>query len=229
MISVLIPVYNSGARAAEASARILQALGRPPRLEILFGDDGSSDDSAAVLMRLFHQDDRLRVFRHLHRGLGYTLRRLIGEARGEVCVYLDIDLSFDVTHLPHLIEESAQYDVVVASKYCGGVPSVLPFARRVASRLYYRLVKQLCGVNVRDIGSGMVVFRREPVWRLQLSSDGFNFHAEFFHKVRMKQLSVLEVAVPYFHAPDGSFKPLKHGTAAVAELLVYRLTPSRWC
>jgi glycosyltransferase involved in cell wall biosynthesis len=221
-VSVLIPVYGSGVRAPVVVSRLLDALAGLGRPELLFCDDGSLDDSLAQLeaTKADHADGLIRVLSHRNRGLGYTLARLIREAQADACVYLDMDLSFDVSHLPRLIALLADYDIVVASKYAGAT-CLVPLRRRLGSRAYRWLVHRLSGTRVRDIGSGMVAFRRARVAPLGLTSEGFNIHAELFDKAHRAACRVREEPVPYRHE-RGSFHLVRHGVLSVRDLLLYR-------
>ena len=223
-VSVLIPVYRSGDQAAEAVGRILGVLEGVERVEVILCDDGSPDDSLAQIesLRSGSAAAPIRVLSHPNRGLGFTLTRLIREARGEACVYLDMDLSFDVSRLPRLLELLSDHDIVVASRYSGATPSGVPAGRRICSRAYRGLVFLLTGTDIVDIGSGMVAFRRERVRALGLASEGFNIHAELFDKARRAGLAIRVEPVPYVHAP-GSFRPLRHGALVVRDLVLYRL------
>lgn len=227
-VSVLVPVYGSGGLAETTAARIFAALRDCGSVELLFCDDGSPDDSLAQLEKLatVGPDRIIRVLQHANRGLAFTLRRLIREARGPVCVYLDMDLSFDVSELPHLIDLLDRYDVVVGSKYVGDAPRRVPRLRQVCSVAFRWLVHLLSGTRVKDVGSGMVAFKRAPVSRLGLSSEGFAIHAELLDRAHLAGLSVTEVPVSYAHTP-GSFDVLRHGFVAVRDLLAYRLRRHR--
>ena len=223
-VSVLIPVYSSGDQASAAVGRILDALSGVAEVEVVLCDDGSPDDSLVHLERLSagQRGTPIRVLSHANRGLGFTLARLIGEARGEVCIYLDMDLSFDVSRLPRLLELLSDHDIVVASRYSGATPSRVPLGRRICSRAYRWLVHVVTGTDVVDIGSGMVAFRRGRVAALGLASEGFNIHAEVFDKAGRAGYSIRAEPVPYVHAA-GSFRPLRHGGLAVRDLILYRL------
>ena len=223
-ISILIPVYNSGRMAKGASRKILATLTAFPEVELLFGNDGSADDSFDHLQRLQEKVPQVRVFTHENRGLGFTLVDLINQARGRICVYLDIDLSFDISRLPDLIRRVGDYDIAVASKYCGDALCCLPWSRRLCSRLYYRGVKLFTGISVKDLGSGMIAFDRKRIADLGLTSEGFNIHAELFHKAARRKYRVCEEPIPYDHSQEGSFRIIKHGIPAVRDFIVYALS-----
>ena len=224
-ISILFPVHNLGHMVSASVPRVLEALKSFKDVDLLFANDGSTDDSLERLHELTEHSG-IRVFSHENRGLGYTLRRLINEAHGEICVYLDLDLSFDVTHLPNLIHQMESNEIAVASKYRGKASCDLPLTRRVCSRLYYLSAKLLCGISVLDVGSGMVVFRKDSIKDLDLRTDGFLFHTEFFHKAKQHGYRIIELPVPYVHE-EGDFRVFRDGFRTAKHLFQYALKDSR--
>lgn len=89
LISVLIANYNNGRYLLEAVDSIKHQ--NYDNWEIIIVDDGSSDDSEKVYRKL--QDDfRIKVFYNgANRGVGYTKRRCVESASGEICSFLDPD------------------------------------------------------------------------------------------------------------------------------------------
>ena len=219
-ISLIIPVYHAAPVLEKTVKRLHSRLG-PLDLEyeILFGDDGSTDESPAILKRLAEKDPRVRCLTNpVNRGLGFTLRRLFDEARGEKVVYLDCDLPFGEDILENMLVHLERYDIVVASRYLGKADRV-SFPRRMMSFLYYGLCRLLFGVPVRDIGSGTVAMRREVLERLALFSDGFAIHAELYVKARRGGFAVKELPAPSRENDQQSFRIFKHGPATVAGTL----------
>ena len=88
-ISVIIPVYN----AAEHLEQCLESvLGQDlEELEVLCVDDGSTDESPAILAACAARDSRVRVFRQENQYAGTARNRGMAEARGEYLAFLDAD------------------------------------------------------------------------------------------------------------------------------------------
>ena len=222
-ISLLIPVYNSGHLAAETTRQLLDALSGVSEKEVIFANDGSTDDSLRYLESLSRTCNKVRIMSHPNQGLGYTLNRLIREATSEICAYLDMDLSFNVRYLPSLIQAIEAYDIVLASKYVGKAECCLPLVRRISSRLYYLASRLFFGVKVKDIGSGMVVFRRNRVLELDLACQGFDWHLELYHKAKRSGYRIREYPTPYVHYESGTFSIRKHALHIVGQFIGYTL------
>lgn len=211
MISLAIPIYNAERMILnnyKALKRRLEDMNQD--YEILFGDDGSIDRSKDILEGIARYDHKIRVFSHPNRGLGYTLRQLFEYASGDVIIYLDIDLPFGVESLSQLLETIKYTDVVLASRY-KNLNNRIPVQRKITSRFYYFLCKFLFDIPVKDIGSGLVIFRKEVLDSLNLSSCGFDIHIELFTKIRKQGFSIREVPLQYTYNGYTTFSILSHG------------------
>ena len=120
-VSFLIPAYNEARTIAELIERV-SAL--PFDKELIVVDDGSTDDTSAILERLSAGRDDLIVIRQSNRGKGAALRTGIPRITGEIVVIQDADLEYDPAEVPTLIEpiERGLADVVYGSRLSGGRP-----------------------------------------------------------------------------------------------------------
>jgi glycosyltransferase involved in cell wall biosynthesis len=219
-VSVVIPVYNA-ADVLEASVgrlvRVLESVGED--YEILLRDDGSQDKSEEVLENISRRYEKVKSSSNgLNQGLGFTLRALFKEARGDIIIYCDIDLPFGEGIVSRLLEEIKGRDIAVASRYSGGHGRV-KFLRRVISRLYYAFCKRLLFIEVSDIGSGSVAITRGAMTLLNLKSSGFAVHAEMYAQASRKGLRIREF--PAVSRPDGlsSFSVARHGVGVIRETM----------
>ena len=226
-ISAVIPVYNSGSILQEAYSHVKRALSEMTgKYEILFRNDGSSDNSQRVLECIAKSDNRVRIFRNENRGLGYVLRQMFKDARGDIVIYLDADayMTFGLSQLSCLIGKTKDADVVIASRYKQGR---IPLHRLVPSRTYKIINELLFGVGINDIGSGLVVFKKSALDRIKLYSNGFEIHIELYTKLHRAGFKTIEVPTDYVHWDEGSFKMLKHGPRTLAMTFKYWLNGCR--
>jgi glycosyltransferase involved in cell wall biosynthesis len=164
LLSVVVPVYNQARTILENIAtieeRIAAGLGGP--FELIVVSDGSADSTDAQLLR--SRSDRVRVF-HYDRNLGkgYALKLGALQARGSWIGFVDADLDLDPASLPLFLRHGQEHglDIVIGSKRHPDSVVDYPRSRRVASRLYQRLVRLLFRLDVRDTQVGLKVFRRE--------------------------------------------------------------------
>ncbi len=224
MLSIIIPIYNAENLIQDSIARLYKSLSQVNLdFEILLRDDGSGDYSKNILCLLEQQYPSLRCFyNESNKGLGFTLRELMASAQGENILYLDIDLPFSERIISIILRELECYDVVVASRYLK--KRNFWGMRAITSRLYYYLCKSLFDVPVLDIGSGTVGIRRKAVEFLDLKTNRFDFHIEFFTKARQQGLAIKEISATSFKTHKGSFRIFRHGPQVVFDTLKFWLT-----
>jgi glycosyltransferase involved in cell wall biosynthesis len=175
-LSVVIPIFNEAPNLEPLHAELtttLEAWGRP--YELLFIDDGSTDESFAILKRLHEADDRVRVVQ-FRRNFGQTAAFAAGfaEARGRLIATSDGDLQNDPRDLPSMIE---RLDREGADVMCGWRRARKDpfFSRRVPSMIANRLISWATGVRLNDYGCSLKVFRAEVVKPLRLYGELHRF------------------------------------------------------
>lgn len=223
-MSIVIPIYNAESLIFN-NYKILRDRLKSIRqdYEILFEDDASRDKSKDILEKIAHYDNKVKVSSHYpNQGLGFTLRQLFKHARGEIIIYLDIDLPFGIDALPQLLEEIEHTDVVLASRYLT-IKNRIIVAREIFSKLYYLLCKLLFNISVRDIGSGFIIFKRAVFDSINLTSRGFDIHMELFAKLKKQGFSIKEVPLKYSYNGYSTFSILKHGPRILIDTLKFWL------
>lgn len=103
VVTVLLPVFNCASFVAQAIESVLQQSYE--HYELLVIDDGSTDETPAILNAFASRSSRIRLLRHRNSGTGFTLNRGILEARGTLIAELGSD---DIAS-PHRLERQAQF------------------------------------------------------------------------------------------------------------------------
>src|SRR6202521_1366586 len=174
-LSVVIPVRNEAASLEELLRELTQTLGAWGRsYEIIVVDDGSTDESFAILSRLQAIDSRVRVIR-FRRNFGQTAAFSAGfaHARGSVIVTSDGDLQNDPRDIPRLVGTLERgYDIV-----CGWRKARKDafFSRLVPSMAANGLISWATGVHLHDYGCSLKAFRAEVVKPLKLYGEMHRF------------------------------------------------------
>lgn len=225
MLSLVIPIYNAEAIVRASYAALKQGLDKTGcDYEIIFRDDASSDKSKRIIEDIAASDSKVKAYFHFpNQGLGFTLRQLFKEACGDVIIYSDIDLPFGTECLARLLKELSDVDVVLASRY-GSVRSKIPLLRNISSRAYYLLCKILFHIPVKDLGSGLVLFKRMVFEEINLSACGFDIHIEIFNYLKYKGFRVKEIPEKYIHTGHTTFSILTHGPHIVSDTIRRRFT-----
>lgn len=174
-LSVVIPVRNESASIPELYREFtetLEAWGRP--YEILVIDDGSSDESFALLADLQRRDARLRVIR-FRRNFGQTAAFAAGfaMARGRLIATSDGDLQNDPRDLPALVElVEGGADIAAGWRKDRKDPF---FTRRIPSMIANWIISRVTGVRLHDYGCSLKVFRAEVVKPMRLYGEMHRF------------------------------------------------------
>jgi glycosyltransferase involved in cell wall biosynthesis len=198
-VSVVVPVYDNARTLEELCRRTCLVLeGEGLSFEILCVDDGSRDDSWAMLEKLAAGDPRVVPVR-LARNFGQAAALCAGfdRIRGAIAVTIDADLQNHPEDIPLLLAEMANgHDLVSGIRQGRSDPR---FGRLVPSHLANRLVRSLVGVPLHDVGCGLNAVTR----RLAME---FRHHGEMrrFLKPLAAMLAETVAEVPVRHSPDPS-------------------------
>jgi glycosyltransferase involved in cell wall biosynthesis len=160
-LSVVVPVYNESEVLPEFHRRlaaVLDALGRDT--EIVYVNDGSTDDSLALLAALHHADPRVAVV-DLSRNFGKEIAMSAGldHAGGDAVVVIDADLQDPPEHIPDMIREwEAGHDVVLMRRRSRAQESWL---KKATARAFYRAIGKLGTIEIpENVGDFRLLSRR---------------------------------------------------------------------
>ena len=162
-VSVVIPVYNEEAVLPALFARLYPALDAlKVRYEVIFVNDGSTDDSARLLTEQFHRrpDVTRVVFFNGNFGQHMALMAAFEHVRGRIAVTLDADLQNPPEEIPRLVEAIEQ-----GHDYVGTVRRQRQdnFFRRTASRAMNALRERITRVQMTDQGCMLRAYERSLV------------------------------------------------------------------
>ena len=174
-LSIVVPLYNEAESLPPLVKQLLASL-RPlgRSFELVLVDDGSSDDTAAVLRHLAAQTPEL-VAVLLRRNYGQTPAMSAGfdASRGALIVTLDGDLQNDPADIPLLLERLEQgYDLVSGWRHQRQDPAM---SRKLPSRVANRLIARVTGVRLHDYGCSLKAYRRELVEDMNLYGELHRF------------------------------------------------------
>jgi glycosyltransferase involved in cell wall biosynthesis len=162
-LSIVIPVYNEAAIVRAACEELCARLDRLGwDYEILFAENGSTDDTLRILQALSRERPRIDYLHEEEPNYGRALKRGILQARGRnvVCDEIDLcDVSFYERALPLLANGA---DLVIGSKAMEGANDARPLVRRMATRTVTLLLRIATGFRGTDT-HGVKAFVRERI------------------------------------------------------------------
>jgi glycosyltransferase involved in cell wall biosynthesis len=172
-VTLVVPGLNEAESLPLLAAQVKAALAPETSYELIFVDDGSTDDSWKVIQALHQSDPTVRGVR-LRKNFGKAMALAAGfeRARADIVIMMDADLQDDPADLPRMIEKIEEgLDVVVGWK----VKRRDPLNRRVFSRVFNNTVGYVTGVRLHDMNCGFKAYRSEVLQSIPIYGDLFRF------------------------------------------------------
>ena len=227
LLSIVIPAYNEAGRLPATLSRLQSYLrGESYEAELLVVDDGSEDDTVAVVRQVSAADATVRLIAASHAGKGAAVRRGMLAAKGTLRLMCDADLSMPPSELPKLLAPlTAGADVALATREgVGARRHGEPPLRHLMGRVFNVLVRLLavpgvhdtqCGFKAFTAASAEAVFARGTI-------DGFGFDVESLYLARKQGLRLVEVPITWYYQASSRVDPLRDTMRMVRDLLRVR-------
>ncbi len=197
-LSVFFPAYNDAPGLPSLVGATFALLGSLVEdFEVIVVNDGSQDDTAAVLERLREKHgERLRIVTHpRNRGYGAALRSGFAAARKDLVFYTDGDGQYDVNELPVLLERlSPRTGFVNGYK----LERHDPLHRVWIGRIYNSVARFLFGVEIRDIDCDYRLIRRQLLDAISLESTSGTVCVELVRKLETAGWEFAEAGVHHY-------------------------------
>ena len=209
MLSFFFPMWNEEEyisrtlSAAREAGEALIAAGEIGEYEIIIIDDASTDATARLADEAAASDQRIRVVHHpVNRKLGGSIKTGFAEARGDLILYTDADLPFDMKELEKACRLMRQYEADLVSAYRFDRTGE-GYIRTVYSFFYNVLVRVFFGVRIRDVNFAFKLVRARIFEHVTLKSEGSFIDAELVIRATKLGYHVVQFGVDYFARTRG--------------------------
>ena len=199
-MSVLIPAYNEAAIIERTLSTVRDHVSTRSDAyswEMLVVDDGSTDGTGDLAEAFAAGDERIRVLRHrTNFGLGQALRYGFAQAKGDVVVTLDADLTYSVDHIDRLLDafEETGAKIVVASPYAhGGVTTRVPFRRLLPSRVANVLLAAASNAHISTYTGMVRAYDTRFLRSLNVRAMGMDVNAEILRQAQILRARIVEI------------------------------------
>jgi glycosyltransferase involved in cell wall biosynthesis len=208
-LTVFYPMWNEQetirlavSSAFDACDRLI-ADGEIRRYELLIVDDASTDDTGVIADKMAAEDPRIRVVHHaVNRKLGGSIKTGFAEAKGELILYTDADLPFDMAELSKAVRLLRIYDADIVAAYRFDRTGEGP-RRLVFSYAYNHLVQTLFKLRLRDMNFSFKLCRSSVFEHLELKSEGSFIDVELLARAKRLGYEIVQFGVDYFPRTRG--------------------------
>lgn len=199
--SVVVPLYNEAGAIEELYSRLTKTMGGTGLYyELVFVDDGSSDDTLKLLKDIAGKDSKV-VIVELRRNFGQTPALAAGfdAARGQTIISMDGDLQHAPEEIPKFLEKiDAGYDVVSGWRKHRVDNLVM---RRIPSRAANWLASKISGIDIHDFGTTFKAYKREVIEELNLYGEMHRFIPALLSRSGIK---IIEMPIKNIIRPRGT-------------------------
>ena len=229
-LSIVIPAYNESARIGETLERVLGCVAAQNwDAEVLVVDDGSKDDTAAIVQRWMTVHPRLHLVKNPgNRGKGYSVRNGLLQAAGEIVMFTDADLSAPMEEAERLLAALADgADVAIGSRWMDRTRQTIhqPLYRQFFGRCFNWITRTVMGLPFKDTQCGFKAFKRsaaQVIFRLQ-RIERWGFDPEILFIARKLKYVIREVPVTWGHDERSRMSYLKDGMKMLEEMVLIRV------
>ena len=234
-LSIVIPAFNEEHRLPKTLDRVVGYLQtKAGRAEVIVVDDGSTDATARVVREYLQKYPGLRLVSNgRNKGKGFSVRHGMLEARGNVALFSDADLSTPIEEADKLLAAVREqgYDAAIGSRAVDR--SLIEVhqspIREQAGIFFNRMVRWIMGIDFSDTQCGFKAFRRERSRIIfeQQRIERFGFDPEILFLAKRNGLRVAEVPVRWSHDSATKVNVLADGVRMFFELLLVRWNAMR--
>lgn len=225
---VIVPTYNEKENAEAIAQAVLAAC---PEADLLFVDDNSPDGTGQLADRMAAENPRIHVMhRQQKQGLGRAyvagFRWALERPEYRFVMEMDADFSHDPKAVPQLRAAAQKADLVLGSRYVGGIRVVnWPLNRLILSTGAALYVRLITGMPFTDPTGGFKCFRREVLAAIDLDNihaNGYSFQIEMTHTAWHLGFRIVESPITFEERREGQSK-MSGGIINEALWMVWKL------
>lgn len=225
-ISVVIPCYNESKTIREIVNKIAKI--KVFDIEIIVVDDFSTDCTRKILKDDLYNLIDLLILNEKNFGKGYSVRKGIESAKGDIILIQDADLEYDPSDYSKLLLPiiNGDADVVYGSRFIGtDEKRVLNYWHSVGNKFLTTFSNMLSNINLTDMEVCYKAFRTDKIKDIKLKENRFGFEPEITAKVAQKKLRIFEVGIKYYGRTYAQGKKIgwKDGISAIRCIIKYNL------
>jgi len=223
-LSVIIPCYNEANTVEIIIDRIIKSYKENKQIIVI--DDGSTDGSKEILKKIiFKKIDHL-ILNEKNYGKGFSIRKGIEVATGDVILIQDADLEYDPNDYYKLINpiKNNYADVVYGSRFISSDEKIVLYYWHSLGNFFLTFLSNVfSNINLTDMEVCFKVFRTNILKNIKLYENRFGFEPEVTAKIAKLNLRIFEVGIKYYGRmySEGKKVNWKDGLSAIRCIIYY--------
>ena len=203
-LSVIFPMYNEEEIIERAVLSAIKAVDDIVEdLEIIIVNDGSLDNSRAIVEELCRNDKRVSLINHeCNMGLDCALKTGFMNASKDLILYTDSDMPFDMREVKKALYILTKYnaDIISVFRMTHHGDGIL---KMICSVVYNLLIRALFIINIQDVNFSFKLFRKKVLDKIDLESKGSIIDTEFIVKSFRRGFKIVQFGTDYFPRKTG--------------------------
>ena len=233
-LTVVVPVYNESQRVWHLREILAYFSGKGFNFEVIVVDDGSTDNTAEEVRRIFkkYPSKLVKIVSYPHnRGKGFAVKTGMLAGKGKYSLFTDIDLSTPVSEWDKLAPFLTSDDVIIGVRRRPGAKILVhqPLIREWLGRGFTKLSQWIAGYPISDFTCGFKCFNREAVDLIfpKLTISGWGFDTQGLYLAVKKGLKIREVPMVWKNDGMTKVKLAKDIFGSLRDLIRVRMTDLR--
>ena len=204
-LSIVIPTYNESKKIENTFSRLDRFFSKLNyEMEYVFVEDGSKDDTLAVLRELERGRNCIKVIANKgNMGKGYSVREGMLKARGDYILFVDADMSTPLRAFLDFEKYIGSHDIIIGSRWLeeSNIRIPQPWYRRTMGMIFYMIIKAFFLRGITDTNCGFKCYRKDvarDIFPKQLLK-GWGFDAEVLYIAQKRNYRIKEIPVVWAH------------------------------
>ncbi|WP_263353033.1 dolichyl-phosphate beta-glucosyltransferase [Acidicapsa acidisoli] len=227
--SIVIPAYNESARIDATLREVVDCIRSGGwNAEVIVVNDGSTDTTARQVLDFSITAPEVRLLENPgNHGKGYSVRHGLLQARGEIVMFTDADLSAPIREAERLFDAiNNGAEIAIGSRWLDRSRQIhrQPVYRQFFGRCFNLITRMVMGLHFADTQCGFKAFTRraaQTVFQLQ-TIEGWGFDPEILFIAGKRHLRTVEVPVTWRHDERTHVSYLRDGVHMLREMAIIR-------
>ena len=210
-LSIVIPCYNEAQDILSNVNKVKEyLLDKKIDHELILVNDGSKDNTKEVIESI---EGVKALSYEKNRGKGGAVKYGIENATGDYILFMDADLSTDISAIEKVVELAPSYDLIIGSRHAEGsvIKKKQPWTRVFIGWCCRILVKMLFHTKLKDTQCGFKAMRIDIAKKIAAKQlvNNFAFDVEYIYITRLNNLSMYELGITWSDDRGSTVSPIK--------------------